>query len=154
LAAALFDVVERMHVKAGHGVWPTPRIRDFGGWLRDRYLERHFEDASLPRVLSDFEERELWRSVILESDAGNEFLEPAGAARAARRARRAMVEYGIPTASLAAYATEESSALLTWNRRFEERCRDRRCIAPDQLLSNPPIDSQRLAWIESPIWLP
>jgi probable DNA repair protein len=154
LAAALFDAVERMHVEAGHGVWPTPRIRDFGGWLRERYLGRQLEDASLPRVLSDFEERELWRSVILESDAGNEFLEPAGAARAARRARRALVEYGIPTAALAAYATEESFALLNWNRRFEERCRDLRCIAPDQLLSDTPIDSQRLVWIESPIWLP
>ena len=154
LAAGLFDAVERMHAAAGHRVWPTARIRDFGGWLRERYAQRQLEDASLPRVLRDIEERELWRSVILENDAGHEFLEPAGAARAARRARRAMFEYGIPAASIVAHATEESLALLQWNQRFEERCRELRCIATDQLLSRTPIDSPGLVWIESPIWLP
>jgi probable DNA repair protein len=154
LAAALFDVVQRMHVEAGHGVWPTPRIRDFSGWLRERYAERQLSDASLPRALSDVEERELWRAVILDGESGSEFLEPNGAARSARRARRALFEYGIPTTTLAEYATEESLALLNWNRRFEERCRDLKCTASDQLLALTPIDSRSLAWIESPIWRP
>jgi probable DNA repair protein len=159
LAAALFDAVERMHIEAGTEVWPTPRIRDFGGWLRERYGERQLSDASLPRLLSDIEERELWRSVILESDSGDQFLEPAGAARGARRARRAMFEYGIPASALAEYATEESLALLNWNRRFEERCRELGCIASDrllvdQLIGRTPVDSQSLVWIESPIWRP
>jgi ATP-dependent helicase/nuclease subunit B len=159
LAAALFDAVERMHVSAGNQVWPTPRIRDFGGWLRERYAERQLSDPSLPRALSDIEERELWRSVILESDSGDQFLEPAGAARSARRARRAMFEHGIPASALAAYATEESLALSNWNRKFEERCRDLGCIASDQLLSDrmigcTRIDSRNLVWIESPIWRP
>ena len=104
LATALFDGVERSHVAAGHEIWPTPRIRDFSGWLRDRYLERQLTDAALPRALSDIEERELWRSVILESDRGEALLEPEGAARAARRARRALIEYGIPASALAEYA--------------------------------------------------
>jgi ATP-dependent helicase/nuclease subunit B len=159
LAAALFDAVERMHVSAGDQIWPTPRIRDFGGWLRERYGERQLSDPSLPRALSDIEERELWRSVILESDSGDQFLEPAGAARSARRARRAMFEYGIPVSALAEYATEESLALLNWNRKFEERCRELNCIASDQLLSDrmierAAVDSRSLLWIESPIWRP
>ncbi|HEY3655143.1 MAG TPA: PD-(D/E)XK nuclease family protein [Steroidobacteraceae bacterium] len=159
LAAALFDAVERLHVEAGHGVWPTPRIRDFNGWLRERYGERQLSDASLPRALSDIEERELWRSVILEGDSGKEFLEPAGAARAARRARRAMFEHGIPLRALAEYATEESLALLDWNQRFEERCRELNCLASDRLLSDPllertPDGSRALVWIESPVWRP
>lgn len=154
LATALFDVVERMHVEAGHEIWPTPHIRDFGGWLREQYLRRQLSDATLPRMLSDIEERELWRSVILESEAGKEFLEPAGAARAARRARRAMFEYGIPMGALTQYATEESLALLDWTRRFEERCRALNCIGSDQLLPSAPSDSRPLSWIESPIWRP
>jgi probable DNA repair protein len=154
LAAALFDAVERMHVAAGHDIWPTPRIRDFSGWLRERYGERQLLDATLPRVLSDIEERELWRSVILDSEAGREFLEPAGAARAARRARRAMVEYGIPSKALAEYATDESHALLDWNRRFEQRCKDLKCVASDQLLDCTLMDSRTLVWTESPIWRP
>ena len=154
LAAALFDAVERMHVVAGHDLWPTPHIRDFGSWLRERYGERQRSDASLPRVLSDIEERELWRAVILESAAGVEFLEPAGAARSARRARRALFEYGIPAGSLAEYPTEETLAFINWNRGFEDRTRDLGCIASDQLLDATLPDSRNLVWIESPIWRP
>ncbi len=155
MAAALFDAVERLHLEAGHDVWPTPRIRDFGGWLRERHAERQLSDPSLPRALGDIEERELWRSVILESDGGEHFLEPVGAARGARRARRAMFEYGIPAGALAEYATEESLALMDWNRRFEERCRELNCVASDRLLSERmSLDSRTVAWIESPIWRP
>jgi len=153
LAAALIDWVERRHLALGHEVWPTPRIRDFSGWLRERYAERQLLDASLPRCLSDVEERELWRSVILESDGGAELLEPNGAAQSARRARRAVIDYGIPLQKLADYATEESLAFLDWNRRFEARCRELHCIAPDQLLGSAPTPPG-LVWIESPIWRP
>ena len=153
LAAALFDWVERQHLALGHEIWPTPRIRDFSGWLRERYAERQLLDASLPRCLNDVEERELWRSVILESDGGAELLEPNGAAQSARRARRAVIDYGIPLQKLADYATEESLAFLDWNRRFEARCRELHCIAPDQLLASAPT-VPGLVWIESPIWRP
>jgi hypothetical protein len=154
LAAALFDAVERMHVEAGQDLWPTPHIRDFGSWLKQRYGERQRSDSTLPRVLSDIEERELWRAVVLDSAAGGEFLEPGGAARSARRARRAMFEYGIPAGSLAAFPTEETLALINWNRSFEERCRELGCIASDQLLGATLPDSRNLVWIESPIWRP
>ncbi len=90
LAAALQGAVERMHLAAGDGIWPTPKIRDFGGWLREQHARRQLSDAALPRVLGEVEERELWRSVIEDSGFGEVFLEPAGAARAARRARQAM----------------------------------------------------------------
>ena len=153
LAAALIDWVERWHLALGHEIWPTPRIRDFSGWLRERYAERQLLDASLPRCLSDVEERELWRSVILASDGGAELLEPNGAAQSARRARRTLIDYGIPLQKLADYATEESLAFLDWNARFEARCRELHCIAPDQLLDSAPTPPD-LVWIESPIWRP
>src|ERR1700732_3476972 len=154
LAAALFDAVERMHIAAGHDVWPTPHIRDFGSWLKERYGERQRSDSTLPRVLSDIEERELWGDVVLDSATGGEFLEPGGAARSARGARRAMFEYGIPVGSLAAFPTEETLALVNWNRSFEERCRELGCVASDQLLGAMLPDSRNLVWIESPVWRP
>ena len=101
LAAALFDAVERAYRDAGREVWPTPRVRDFGGWLREMHVRRQLTDATLPRVLSDIDERELWRAVIDSSEAGRTLAEPTGAARAARRARRAIHEYGIPLQSIA-----------------------------------------------------
>jgi probable DNA repair protein len=154
LAAALVDAVERLHVELAHEVWPTPQIRDFGGWLRDRHLVRHFADASLPRILSDIEERELWRAVILASEAGKELLEPAGAARAARRARRAMSEYGVPRAALARYPSDEVRALCEWTERFEERCAALNCVSADRLLESIPPDTAPLLWLESPAWHP
>jgi probable DNA repair protein len=152
LAAALFDAIERAHRDAGREIWPTPRVRDFGGWLKEHHVQRQLTDSSTPRCLSDVEERELWRAVVLESDSSRQFLEPSGAARAARRAHRAMVEYGIPASAVGAYRTEESLALLEWNRRFAERCRLLHCISSCQLPLPRPVEA--IAWIESPQWRP
>ena len=168
LQAALFDAVERAHRAAGLEIWQTPRIRDFGGWLKERYAERQLADASSPRILTDIEERELWRRVVLENDDG--FLEPAGAARAARRARRAMYEHGIPLAAVRAVDTEEARALVAWSERFAQCCGELQCIAPAELLASlelpaswepsaslaaPSQDATgAISWIESAAWHP
>jgi ATP-dependent helicase/nuclease subunit B len=156
LAAALFDAVERAHLEAGLEVWPTPRVLDFGSWLREQHARRQLRDAGAPRVLGDIEERELWREVIDSSALGQDILEPNGAARAARRARRALHEYGIPLRAVADHgsASEESRAFLGWNRRFDERCRELDCLNADELLSLTPPPADPLAWIESPVWRP
>jgi hypothetical protein len=115
LAAALFDAVERAHRNAGRDIWPTPRVRDFGSWLREQYLQRQLSNADSPRLLSDAEERELWRGVIDAADLGRDFLDPAGAARAARHARRTLSDYGIPLRALRAEGSDEVQAFLAWN---------------------------------------
>ncbi len=161
LAAALFDALERAYRDLGREIWPTPRVRDFGTWLRERHIARQFADSSTARCLTDVEERELWRTVVLERESSEAFLDPSGAARAARRARRAMHEYGIPLEAIAADGGEESQMFLHWNARFEERCRAVRGIAADQL----PMSAARasrareqgaetIVWIESPHWRP
>jgi len=156
LAAALFEAVERAHRDAGRDVWPTPRVRDIGSWLREKHVGRQLSDAVLPRVLGDIEERELWRAVIDSSDTGRDLAEPTGAARAARRAHRAIHEYGIPLRVIAehASATEESRAFLDWNGQFTERCRHLDCISADELLDLTPPPAEPVTWIESPVWRP
>jgi ATP-dependent helicase/nuclease subunit B len=156
LAAALVDAVERAHRQAGHEIWPTPKILDFGTWLKARHLERQLVDSSLPRCLSDVEERELWRRVVLESAVSAQFLEPAGAARAARRARRATFEYAIPRAAIEAYGTEETQAFEAWRAAFESRCGELQVIGADQLLGGleRSQDGAAVTWIESPSWRP
>ena len=156
LAAALFDAVERRYLDSGLEVWPTPRVRDFGGWLREQHAARQLADDASPRVLSEFEERELWRAVIDSSEVGRDMLEPAGAVRAARRARRAIYEHGIPLKAVAAYAegSEESRVFLDWNREFGARCRQSDCIGADELLEAAPPPAQAIAWIENPAWRP
>ena len=156
LAAALFDAAERMYQESGREIWPTPRVRDFSGWLRERYVGRQLQDAATPRALSDIEERELWREVIDASEVGRDLLDPGGAARAARRARRALYEHGIPLRAVAAQASafEESRVFLGWNSEFAARCRLLDCISGDELLSLAPPPTEPLAWIESPAWRP
>ena len=94
--------------------------------------------------------------MIDSSDFGRSVLEPAGAARAARRARRALYEYGIPLRAVAEHgaAGEEAQAFLDWNRRFDERCRDLNCISADEMLGREPPPAEPILWIESPVWRP
>jgi ATP-dependent helicase/nuclease subunit B len=156
LAAALFDAVERAHQDTGRDVWPTPRVRDFGSWLRERHAGRQLTGAASLRVLSDIDERELWRALIESSDVGEGLVDPTGAARAARRARRAIHEYGIPLRAIAdhASASEESRMFLDWNRQFDQRCRQLDCISADELLAQTPPSAEPVTWIESPVWRP
>ncbi len=154
LAAALFDAVDRHHREMGHEIWPTPRIRDFGSWLRERHAARQFLDAIGPRCLSDIEERELWRAVVLDGASSEQFLDAGGAARAARRARRAIYEHDIPLKAIAQYATDESDALLDWIHKFDDRCRALGCISQDELLGSMPGPTAAIAWIENLAWRP
>lgn len=154
LAAALYDAVERHHRDAGEAVWPTPRIRDFGSWLREHLLRRQLEDAAAPRCLTANEEAELWRNVVLQSPLSREFLEPAGAVRAAWRARRALYEYGIPRDAVAASGTDEARVLLQWDRDYAARCRALGCIGRDDWLGHVAQSPEPVAFIESPIWRP
>ncbi len=156
LAAALFAAVERSHQAAGREVWPTPRVRDFGSWLREQHAARQLSDAASPRLLGEVDERELWRTVIDSGDVGREVLEPTAAAHAARRARRALYEYGIPLRAVAEQgaAAEESQAFLDWNRRFDDRCRELNCISADDLLGRALPPAELIVWIESPVWRP
>lgn len=156
LAAALFDAVERNHLEAGRDVWPTPRVLDFGSWLRERHADRQLRDLGAPRVLDDIEERELWRDVIASNGSDQDILEPTAAARAARRARRTVEAYGIPLQAVAEHgsASAESSAFLHWNRLFDERCRALECISADELLRLTPPPADPIPWIESPAWRP
>jgi ATP-dependent helicase/nuclease subunit B len=154
LAAALFDAVERAHRDAGDEVWPTPQVRDYAGWVREQHVLRQLANAIAPRLLSEVEERELWRTVIDSAESGRDFLDPAGAARAARRARRTLFEYTIPVQALDPAHSAECAAFLEWNSVFERRCRALGCVSADNLLAGHDLPSGHIDWIESPQWRP
>ena len=154
LSNALFDAVQRVHRDAGDEVWPTPRVHDYSSWLREQHVQRQLADAIAPRLLSEVEERELWRVVIDAAQTGKDFLDPAGAARAARRARRTLFEYAIPVEALDAAHSEECAAFLEWNRAFERRCSALGCVSADSLLGGPGSPGGPIDWIESPQWRP
>ncbi len=154
LAAAVFAAIERTHRDRAEGVWPTPRVYDFATWLREQYGHSQLANADSPRCLSEVEERELWRSVIEAEERGREFLDPTAAARAARRARRTIQEYGIPLRAVERELSEETAAFLRWNQAFDERCRTLKCISADALLGRSRAAECPLSWIESPAWRP
>jgi probable DNA repair protein len=154
LADALFDAVERDHRAAGREVWPTPRVRDFASWLREGHERRFLSGAETARCLDEIETRELWRRAVAESRDEGELLDPGGAARAARRAHRTMIDHGIPRGALDAAEDEESRRLSRWIARFLGECRDLGAVASDELLERTPAPAEPLAWIDSPAWRP
>jgi ATP-dependent helicase/nuclease subunit B len=159
LSAALFDALERAHRDAGDEIWPTPRIFDLSSWLREQHLQQQLTGRNSARLLSDIEERELWRNVVEGAALGRDFLDPAGAARAARRARRTLSEYNIPLQALERDRSDEAAAFLGWNRAFEARCLELNCISADTLLADalpadPQSPSGAVDWIENPLWRP
>jgi probable DNA repair protein len=153
LAAALFDAAEREQRALGLEFWATPRVRDFGSWLREQQERAHLEDAKVLKPISDIEERELWRQVIESSLFSQNLLEVGVAARAARRARRLMLEYAIPWNKVLAEATDEAQAFYAWHREFEARCRSL-ALSPPALLPPSLKSGEMLAWIDSPGWRP
>jgi len=162
-AALLYDAVERAHREAGDLVWSTPRIREFGSWLREQHARRQLGSTAegngvhaiaALRGLSDIEERELWREVVRDSPQADAFLEPAGAALAARRARAVMSAHGIPVTALTDQASDEAQALADWIRRFDHRCRKLGCVGNEALLASFQRTPEPCAWIESPSWQP
>jgi probable DNA repair protein len=131
-------------------------VRDFSRWLREGHAARRLEDARLPRLLGEPDERELWRAAIESSGMGADILDPAGAVRAARRARRTLHEHAIPPEAIAREAalSEELGAFLEWNRVFEQRCRGLDCIDAAELIGAPPAAPGPVAWIDTPAWRP
>jgi probable DNA repair protein len=150
----LFDAVQRVHRDAGDEVWPTPRVHDYSSWMREQHVQRQLSEAVAPRLLSEVEERELWRMVIDTAQTGGDFLDPAGAARAARRARRTLFEYAIPIEALDAAHSEECAAFLQWNHAFERRCSALGCVSADSLLAGVGSPGGPIDWIDSPQWRP
>jgi ATP-dependent helicase/nuclease subunit B len=122
--------------------------------LREQHVQRQLSEAVAPRLLSEVEERELWRMVIDTAQFGRDFLDPAGAARAARRARRTLFEYAIPIEALDPEHSEECAAFLEWNRAFERRCSALGCVSADSLLGGVGSPGGHIDWIESPQWRP
>jgi probable DNA repair protein len=153
LAAALFDAAEREQRALGLELWVTPQVRDFGSWLREQQERAHLEDAKVPRPIGDIEERELWRQVIESSLFSQNLLDVGVAARAARRARRLMLEYAIPWNKVLEEATDEAQAFYAWHREFEARCRSF-AMSPPAPVPHSLKSGEKLAWIDNPGWRP
>jgi ATP-dependent helicase/nuclease subunit B len=154
LASAILYALERSQRDRGLELWLTPRVRDFGSFMREQYLLQSLTEGDAPRCLSEVEERELWREVVAAADSGHELLEAGAVARAARRARRTLAEYAIPLSALESEPSEETQAFLRWNDAFNARCRELNCISVDALLLRLQLMDEPIAYIESPLWRP
>ena len=96
----------------------------------------------------------MWRAVVEDSELGRDLVDPAAGARAARRARRTMQEYGIPRRALESEPSAETQAFWQWNQDFERRCRELHCVSADTLLADTAPPAANIAWIESAAWRP
>jgi ATP-dependent helicase/nuclease subunit B len=154
MSTALLHALERTYLAAGREVWPTPQVRDFRGWLRELHAQQQLACGGLPRCLSDFEERELWRDIVAADDSRPEALDPGIAARLAQRARRSVIEYAIPWRAVSAQGSAETEIFLEWNRQFEERCRSLNCFTVDDVPGRIEPPGNAITWLDTPSWRP
>ena len=134
LASALIDAVERAHRRAGRDIWPTPKILDFGTWLKAQHLERQL-DGFIAAALSVRRRGAGALAPGRPEERGQRAVSRAfgrGACRAACAPRDVRIRDC--AAGHPCYVTEESRALLSWTELYEGECRALHVVAPDELL--------------------
>ena len=139
LAAALFDAVERAHREAGREIWPTPRVRDFGGWLRGTVCA---SGSSTDCRHAARPERHRRARIVARGDRRRARSAATCSNPAARRVRRAAraapcYEYGIPLRAIAGTPTlprnRRRFSTGTGDSSSAAGCLD--CISADELLA-------------------
>jgi ATP-dependent helicase/nuclease subunit B len=123
------------HARAqGRIAWRSPLVLPWTAWLREQWREARAQSAAQPQwLLSRAQSRALWRSAVAASEAGENLLSPANAARLAERSWRRLQEYEIPVDALLESDQVESQALYEWCSAFAKRCQALNALDETQL---------------------
>ncbi len=115
----------------GQTIWPSVNIHPLRDWFLDRYLEQWPDKW----VLSSFQSRILWES-ILESDMAYKNLAPLsvrGAAKQVSQAASLQKQYEIEMNPRAFEGTEETKAFFRWKPAYEGYLKQYQAIDRDSL---------------------
>lgn len=107
--------------------WATPDVLPFGAWLTRAWQDAFAADVHgrVPALLTRIQEQTLWESIVAGSAAAESWLQPFGAANAARRAWRRVQDWAIEPAALARGSTVECAAFARWVKAFSDQTRER-----------------------------
>ncbi|MCZ6728514.1 MAG: PD-(D/E)XK nuclease family protein [SAR324 cluster bacterium] len=136
--------------QSGLEVWPSADILSLPAWLGRCWelgLQRIDPDSTLPgagaRLLSDAQETVLWEQIVAADAQARNLLQPASAARLARRAQRLLTEWRLQLpAPPSGGWSEETRAFLRWRKSFAAECAAKGWVSATAL---PDIVAQWLA---------
>jgi probable DNA repair protein len=112
--------------KRGVLSWKSPRIYSFTAWvlrLYDTFVMHLDKDGGelSPQVLSEDQERWVWRAVIEASDYGRGLLQAPRTAATAQQAQAICARWRIGEREMEVAPPPETSAFLSWKKAFEKR---------------------------------
>lgn len=127
LAKYAMDRYSCRQIEMGCGVWETPDILSFGGWV-ERCLEESAVRLRLdgkdeyPMLLSPLQEQMVWEQLIEDSLPDKTLLHRRGAARMAQQAWQLCVAWRVPINSGSLWNGVDCGAFAIWADAFEARC--------------------------------
>ena len=116
-----FDAAQQQR---GLSVWPTADILHYSAFLKRAWseLSRLERGATL---LSEEQETALWEEIIADSPQGGILLNPAAAARQARKAWSIRHDFRIDFARYSSILDEDGQAFRKWAKRYEKICAEK-----------------------------
>ena len=139
LSRVLVEQHNQAQVERGLQAWPAPDILPWSAWLQRSYIElQSYQDAPLPRLLSDVQEQIIWETLV-RSTAGpgspRLILQPNAAAGLAAKAQTLLDRWSINAETLNTGGVQEVHLFKSWSRQFEQRCKDAGWIRSSQIES-------------------
>ncbi|MBF0460221.1 MAG: PD-(D/E)XK nuclease family protein [Magnetococcales bacterium] len=133
LARTLIQQMDQEQLAAGATVWPTPRIMPLATWLEqcwEHLLDQRETDPGrarnhAPTLLTPWQERLLWESIITASPEGERLLRVDEAAKNAQKAWNLLQEWQVTPTEADLYDHEDAQAFYAWSTRFATLCRQR-----------------------------
>ncbi len=119
-------------------VHETPTVLPLQTWLTQQF---HLVNHTGKILLSDFQERCLWESLIESSTKNDELLQPAQTAQLIKQAWRFLTEWEVPLDTLTPFETQpEVQRLIQWIQLFQNHCDEKNWLSnvqlPDYLINH------------------
>ena len=122
LARHLRQDYDAIQQSAGLLAWPAPMIISLAGWLDNLWQEDFYPQADPPILLSEWQERILWESVIDESGEAAQLLQKRATATAALEAWSLATAWRLNFDRIEQLGGEDARTFVLWAQTFRERC--------------------------------
>jgi hypothetical protein len=122
LARHLRQDYDAIQQSAGLLAWPAPTIISWAGWLDTLWQEAFYSVPDPPILLSEWQKRILWESVIDESGEAAQLLQKRATATAALEAWSLATAWRLNFDRIEQLGGEDARTFVRWAQTFRERC--------------------------------
>ncbi len=144
--------------RAGHRVWPAPRILDYDSWLQELWRELLLSGSEDRLLLNSLQEHSLWLRIVTPAVRQRSLISSDGVAALAQEAYALLADYGVVDRIAGqpwGAADSEVELFRQWARSFRAECSRKGWIARNDLPAalSRALDSGQLALPSMVGWL-